>query len=150
VTFIRRYLAPQAANVVGMEDVLLIGHILAAILCLGTVTVAMALFPKLAAQPGQAPAARVLHRITRVYGVLALIVPGLGFGLAFRDDLMGEPWVGISMALTLVGAALVWRVVTDQAQALVTSNPSRRLAITGGLFSLTWVVILILMVVKPG
>jgi hypothetical protein len=134
-----------------VNDVLLIGHILAAVLFVGAVTVAMAMFPHLVTQPGQAPAARVLHRITRVYGVLALIVPGLGFGLALRQDVLDTAWVGASMGLTVVAALLVWRVVTDQAQALITpKDTARRLPITSGLFALTWVAILVLMVVKPG
>ena len=133
-----------------MGDVLLIGHILAAVLFVGAVTVAMAMFPRLAAQPGQAPAARVLHRITRVYGVLALLVPGLGLGLALEDDVLDTPWVAVSIVLSVVAGLLLWRIVTDQAQALVTPPGSRRLPIAGGLFALTWVAILVLMVVKPG
>lgn len=133
-----------------MGDVLLIGHILAAVLFVGAVTVAMTMFPRLAAQPGQAPAARVLHRITRVYGVLALLVPGLGFGLALEDDVLDTPWVGASIVLSVVAGLLLWRIVTDQAQALVTPPGSRRLPIASGLFALTWVAILVLMVVKPG
>lgn len=132
-----------------MGDVLLIGHILAAVLFVGAVTVAMAMFPRLVAQPGQAPAARVLHRITRVYGVMALLVPGLGFGLAIRDDALDTAWVGASILLSLAAGLLLWRIVTDQAQALISPPATRRLPITSGLFALAWVVILVLMVVKP-
>lgn len=132
-----------------MGDVLLIGHILAAVLFVGAVTVAMAMFPRLVAQPGQAPAARVLHRITRVYGVMALLVPGLGFGLAIRDDVLDTAWVGASILLSLAAGLLLWRIVTDQAQALISPPATRRLPITSGLFALAWVVILVLMVVKP-
>lgn len=132
-----------------MGDVLLIGHILAAVLFVGAVTVAMAMFPRLVAQPGQAPAARVLHRITRVYGVMALLVPGLGFGLAIRDDVLDTAWVGASILLSLAAGLLLWRIVTDQAQALISPPAPRRLPITSGLFALAWVVILVLMVVKP-
>jgi hypothetical protein len=133
-----------------MDDVLLIGHILATVLFVGAVTVAMLLFPRLVAQPGQAPAARVLHRITRIYGVLALLVPGLGFGLALEDDVLDKPWVGASILLSVIAGLLLWRIVTDQAQALVTPPGSRRLPITSALFALTWIAILVLMVVQPG
>ena len=140
----------QVSNVADMGDALLIGHILAAVLFVGAVTVAMAMFPRLVAQPGQAPAARALHRITRVYGVLALIVPALGFWLALDDDVLDTPWVGASILLSLIAGLLLWRIVTDQAQALVTPPGSRRLPITSGLFALMWVTILVLMVLKPG
>jgi hypothetical protein len=132
-----------------MDDVLLIGHILAAVLFVGAVTVAMAIFPRVVAQPGQAPAARMLHRITRVYGVLALLVPGFGFAIALREDLLDTAWVGVSILLTLVAALLLWRIVTDQAQALIAPPGGRRLPITSGLFALAWIVILVLMVAKP-
>jgi hypothetical protein len=133
-----------------MEDALLIGHILATVLFVGTVSVAMLMFPRLVAQPGQAPAARVLHRITRIYGVLALLVPGLGFGLALEDDVLDAPWVGTSIVLSLVAGLLLWRIVTDQAQALITPPGSRRLLVTSALFTLVWIAILVLMVVRPG
>lgn len=132
-----------------MDDVLLIGHILAAVLFVGAVTVAMAMFPRLVAQPGQAPAARMLHRITRVYGVMALLVPGLGFAIALRQDVLDTAWVGVSILLTVVAALLLWLIVTDQAQALIAPPAKRRLPIASGLFALAWVVILVLMVVKP-
>ncbi len=133
-----------------MGDVLLIGHILAATIFVGAVTVAMAMFPRLVAQPGQAPAARVLHRITRVYGVLALLVPGLGFALALKDDVLDTAWIGASIVLSFVAGLLLWRIVIDQGQALVTPPGPRRLPVASGLFALAWVVILVLMVVKPG
>lgn len=133
-----------------MEDVLLIGHLVTAVLFVGPVTVATAMFPRLAAQPGQAPAARVLHRITRVYGVLSLLVPAFGFALALRDDLLDTAWVGASILLTLVAAVLLWLIVNDQTQALTTTSVARRLPITSGLFALVWVVILVLMVTRPG
>lgn len=133
-----------------MDNVLLIGHVLATVLFVGATTVAMAMFPRLVAQPGQAPAARVLHRITRVYGVLSLLVPAFGFALALRDDVLDTPWVGASILLTFVAALLVWRIVTDQSQALIAPPGSRRLPMVTGLFALTWVVVLVLMVAKPG
>lgn len=132
-----------------MGDVLLIGHVLAAMLFVGAMTVAMAMFPRLVAQPGQAPAARVLHRITRVYGVLSLLVPAFGFALALRDDVLDTVWVGASILLTIVAALLVFRIVTDQAQALIAPPGLRRLPIASGLFALIWVAVLVLMVVKP-
>ena len=72
-----------------MQAVLLSVHVLAGILFVGPVAVAASLFPRYApvarAVEGadrSVGVARVLHRITRVYGVLALAVPMMGFGAA--------------------------------------------------------------------
>jgi hypothetical protein len=133
-----------------MDDVLLIGHIVTAVLFIGPVTVATAMFPRLAVQPGQAPAARVLHRITRVYGVLSLLVPAFGFALALRLDVLDTAWVGASILLSLVAAVLLWLIVNDQTEALTTTSVARRLPVVSGMFALAWVVILVLMVAQPG
>jgi len=133
-----------------VEDVLLIAHIATAILFIGPVAVATAMFPRLAATPDNGPATATMHRLTRVYGVLSLLVPALGIILAINDDLLDTAWVGTSILLSLVAAAVLAFVIRDQSHALTGTGVPRRLQMTSGLFSLLWLAILVLMVVRPG
>jgi hypothetical protein len=62
--------------------------VLAAILAIGPVAVTASMFPRsarlaLAApdDPGKAVAVRILHRITRVYAVIGVLVPVFGLGM---------------------------------------------------------------------
>jgi hypothetical protein len=60
-------------------------HVLAAILTIGPIAVAASMFPRSARlaltapdDPRKAVAARILHRITRVYTVIGVLVPVFG------------------------------------------------------------------------
>lgn len=132
-----------------MNDVLLIGHILFAIVLIGPVSVAASLFPKLVAQDGQGGAARVVHRITRLYSAGAVLVPVLGIGLAISLDVMDTAWVGVSILLSGVAGVLLWVIVSDQVRALQKPPGHRRQPMLVGLFNACWLAILILMVIKP-
>jgi hypothetical protein len=133
-----------------MQDVVLIAHIGTAILFIGPATVAAAMFPRRASAADGGPAAGILHRVTRVYGVLSLLVPALGIVLAIDDDVLDTAWVGTSILLSAVAAAVLWLVVRDQSRVIAGSRVPSRLPMTSGLFALLWVVILVLMVVRPG
>ncbi len=133
-----------------MNDALLVGHILFAIVIIGPISVAASFFPKLVGQEGQGPAARILHRITRVYGAGAFLVPVIGIALAIKLKVMDTAWVGISILLSGVAGVLLWFVVADQSRALQRPPGSKRMPMIAGLFNACWVAILILMVVKPG
>ena len=116
-----------------MENILLAAHVLAGILFVGPVAVTISLFPRFApqsvagaAQPGAAApgaaVATVLHRITRVYGILALVVPVIGLVLAAVQGRLGEVWITIAMVLTAVaGGLLALRIVPAQRDALAGS-----------------------------
>jgi hypothetical protein len=133
-----------------VNDVLLIGHILLAIVLIGPVSVAASLFPKLVAQDGQGGAARLMHRITRVYGTGSIAVPVIGIVLAISLDVMDTAWVGVSILLSGVVGVLIWLLIADQVRALQSPPGHRRMPIMAGLFNACWLVILVLMVVKPG
>lgn len=142
-------------------------HVLAAILCVGPVTVAASMFPPIArkvlsAESPDAGGLDVLHRITRVYAWAGLAVPVFGFAVAGGMQVMDEAWLIISIVLTLAAAlVLAFLVVPAQSAVLAVADQpadvragvlskAKLLSMTSGIFSLLWVVVLVLMVVKPG
>jgi uncharacterized membrane protein YecN with MAPEG domain len=146
-----------------MEALLLSVHVVAGILFVGPVTVATSLFPRYA--PTTVPAmdgavarsgdtARLLHRITRSYGTLALIVPIVGLVLATVQGRTTEVWIIVAMVLTAIaGALLALRIAPGQADALASPDDGsqlRRLGMLAGIFNLLWVVVVVLMIVRPG
>ncbi|MDF2823001.1 MAG: hypothetical protein K0R68_409 [Mycobacterium sp.] len=144
-----------------MESVLLSLHVLAGILFVGPVAVTTSLFPRYApvgaSMPGQersVDTARVLHRVTRVYGALALTVPVVGLVLAFVQGRSTEIWVLVAMALTAVaGALLALQITPRQREALDSPDDGaqlRPLGVLSGMFNLLWAVVVILMIVRPG
>lgn len=146
-----------------MENVLLAAHVIAGILFVGPVAVTTSLFPRFAppATVGAADAvatapavARVLHRITRVYGILALVVPVIGLVLAAVQGRLGEIWITIAMVLTAVaGALLALRIVPAQRDALAGSLDAgglRTMRMLTGVFNVLWAAVVVLMIVRPG
>lgn len=150
-----------------MTGFLLAVHVVAAIVAIGPVTIAASMFPRsiraaVAAPVDAATAAvpRVLHRITRVYAVIGVVVPVFGVATAVSLEVLGDPWVVISMALTAVAAALlVVRILPDQRRALAgladadeltAAATSRRIAMTTGVFNLLWATVVVLMIYRPG
>ncbi|ALE74240.1 membrane protein [Pseudonocardia sp. EC080610-09] len=144
-----------------MEAFLLSVHVVAGILFVGPVAVTTSLFPRYApvtvaaAGAERSPdVARLLHRITRVYGVLAIAVPVVGLVLAAVQGRTTEVWVVVAMVLTaLAGGLLALRIAPDQREALDRPDDGtrlRRLAMTSGVFNLLWAVVVVLMIVRPG
>ncbi|MGE0219197.1 hypothetical protein [Mycolicibacterium sp.] len=147
-----------------MAPLLLSVHVVMAILFVGPPAVAVSLFPRLApaavtspAGPAEEPdlsAARLLHRVTRVYGTLSIAVPLAGIALAIVQGRMTEVWILAAMVLTAVaGALLALRIIPAQRDALDHSaSPAdrRSMAMLGGIFNLLWVVVVVLMIVRPG
>ena len=141
-----------------MTAVLLAVHVLAAIVFIGPVTVAASLFPRYARQ-GEVGVgvARVLHRISRVYAVLGVAVPVFGIATAAQMGVLGDAWLLVSLALTLVAALLLAvEVLPGQTRVLAALTgdaapvvPSR-LAMSTGVFALIWAVVVVLMIVRPG
>jgi hypothetical protein len=143
-------------------SVLIVIHIAAAILFIGPMSIASSMFPGyVPAEPGVASrhprssqVAVVLHRVSRIYGVLSLIVPAAGIALAIAFGKFTEPWLIIAMVLTAVaGVLFATRIVPAQASALE-SPPTRgfvsRLGALTGVFNLLWVAVLVLMILRPG
>lgn len=145
-----------------MENILLAAHVLAGILFVGPVAVTTSLFPRFASAVAAGPTtdardlgvATVLHRITRVYGILALVVPVIGLVLAAVQGRLGEIWITIAMVLTAVaGGLLALRIVPAQCDALAGSlDPGglRTMRVLTGLFNLLWATVVVLMIVRPG
>ena len=157
-----------------MKAVLLSLHVVAAIVLIGPITVAASVFPRYArraATPSDGSAttggdwavAAAMHRISRGYAVPALAVPVFGIGVGSAMGVLTQSWVVVSMALTvLAGGLLVAGVVPGQRRVLssLAAGPGgsadrvvaalRRLAMVTGGFSLIWVVVVVLMIVRPG
>jgi len=147
-----------------MEALLLSVHVVAGILFVGPVAVTTSLFPRYAPVTG-VPAgprraersietARLLHRITRVYGALASAVPVVGLALAFVQGRTTEVWIVVAMVLTAVaGALLALQITPRQRDALASPDDGsqlRRLAMVVGVFNLLWAAVVVLMIVRPG
>jgi preprotein translocase subunit SecG len=104
----------------------------------------------------------VLHRITRVYAWASLAVPVFGFAVAGGMHVMDEAWLIVSIVLTLAAAlVLAFLVVPAQSAVLAVAGQSaeerggvlpkaKLLSMTSGIFGLLWLIVLVLMVVKPG
>lgn len=154
-----------------MDKLLLSLHVVAAIIFVGPITVASSLFPRYARQSltddalDQATAvARLLHRVTRVYAALAITVPALGIVLAMRMGVLTDLWVIVSLALTAAAAAIVAGVIVPsqtKVMAAVDGAPDQRphttmfsdlktLSMVSGMFALLWVIVTVLMIVRPG
>ncbi|MGW4914046.1 DUF2269 family protein [Streptomyces sp. NPDC004270] len=156
-----------------MAEFLLSVHVLGAILLIGPVTIAASLFPRFARQalsygPEQESAegsVRLLHRICRVYAVAGVSVPAFGVGTAEVMGVMGSAWLIASMALTAVAAILLGIAVLGTQDDVVThlDEPERtptsveslivrlpRLSMITGLFALAWLIVVVLMIVRPG
>lgn len=146
-----------------MTKFLLSVHVLAAILAIGPVAVAASVFPRVAreaaAAPGDARPRAVLaslHRVCRVYSVLAVAVPVFGVGTAQALHVLGNAWLLVSIGLTVLAAAvLIGLVLPAQSRVLAglgdgSGVDARRLAMPVGVFNLLWVAVTVLMVVRPG
>ncbi|GAB2703153.1 hypothetical protein [Nocardia thraciensis] len=149
-----------------METVLLSIHVLAGIVFVGGSAVAASLFPRyapMAPAVGAAPepepsdrnpaVAAAMHRITRGYAVLALVVPAVGIVLATVQGRMGEIWITAAMILTAVAGALLVQIAPMQREALERPDDGRRLrtlSMLAGIYNLLWAVVVVLMIVRPG
>lgn len=144
-----------------MQTWFLAAHVIAGTCFVGPVAMTTSLFPRFVSVPGAPESdarnptvARLLHRVTRVYGLLALSVPILGLGVAAWQGRLTEAWVIVAMVLTaLAGGLLAMRIVPAQADALraLPDRASlRSLRILTGVFNLLWVAVVVLMVVRPG
>ncbi|MGC5016660.1 hypothetical protein ACLQ2R_38340 [Streptosporangium sp. DT93] len=158
-----------------MEGLLLSIHVLAGIVFVGGSAVAASLFPRyapvavgVAASTGAGPApdpreapeernravAVAMHRITRVYGVLGVVVPVAGIALALVQGRMGEIWINVSLVLTAgAGGLLALQIHPRQRDALADPGDAgrlRTLSMLAGIYNLLWAVVVVIMIVRPG
>ena len=150
-----------------MTKLLLSLHVIVAIVAVGPVTVAASLFPRTAREAAAAPgdaapraSLRTLHRICRVYALLALLVPAFGLATAGAMGVLGDAWLTASIFITGAAGFLLAGFVLplqerilrelDGAPAAAVAATSARLAMTVGLFNLLWATVTVLMIVRPG
>jgi hypothetical protein len=101
-------------------------HVLAAIIAIGPVTVAAGMFPaatrRALAQPADQrgfAVLRNLHRICRVYAALGVLVPVFGLATASSLGVLTDPWLIISMVLTVVAAGMLALLVLPGQAAIL-------------------------------
>jgi hypothetical protein len=152
-----------------MEGLLLSVHVLAGIVFVGGSAVAASLFPRYApvaaTVPAGAPAtepvgkrneavALLLHRITRVYGLLGIAVPVVGIVLAVVQGRMAEVWINIAMLLTAAAGLLLALVIYPRQKAALAEPDGgarlRSLAMYAGIYNVLWAIVVVLMIVRPG
>lgn len=161
-----------------MTALLLSLHVLAAILTVGPVAITASMFPRIARRALTAPddanaaaAARILHRITRVYAGIGVAVPVLGYATGASLGVLSDAWLITSMVLTAGAAAvLILLVLPGQRRVIEAldaprpagpddpagsdapagSDSTRRLAMHAGVFNLLWAVVVVLMIYRPG
>jgi hypothetical protein len=142
-----------------MTAFLLSVHVLAAILTVGPVAVAASMFPPAVRAAGRPVMVRVLHRVTRVYAAIGILVPVFGLATGAALGVLGDAWLVVSMILTAAAAAvLVGLVLPAQRRTLialdlgesVADRLSRRLATHTGAFNILWAVVVVLMICRPG
>lgn len=140
-----------------MRNLLLFLHVVGAVLLIGPATLASSTFPRHAAA-GDLSAARAANRTTRVYGIASVFVAVVGVVLALRIDGFGEIWIDTALTLFVVGILLLLvGNLPAQTRALAALDAGGsveppvlvRLRATAGLYAVTWVVIVWLMVAKP-
>lgn len=155
-----------------MGTLLIILHVLTAVLFLGPVTVAVSSFQSRAveAHNGNATAqgsALTLYKITQTYGMLSLLVPLIGFAVMFTNDgYWSDGRFHASIALAVLAWAVLIFLIMPRQKKLVGAlglleadeleagnfdvadwNKAKgQLSMFGGIFSLLWVIIAVLMV----
>lgn len=152
-----------------MNTLFVVLHVLAAVLFLGPVTVAVSTFHTRAyeAYKGNETAkgaAKNLLRISQTYGILSLLAPLFGFALMFTGDYWSEGKYHASILLAVIAWALLFFIILprqrtmaaalgiaeadDKAPADLDWDKSKsQLSMFGGIFSLLWVIVLILMLI---
>ena len=116
-----------------MTKVLLSVHVLAAILAVGSITVAASMFPRYALRTsaGQDPDGRaagiaaLLHRICRGYAVAGLAVPVFGIATGAALGVLTDTWLPASLALTVIAAALLALAVLPGQRRLLAFSQDR-------------------------
>jgi hypothetical protein len=134
-------------------QLLTIAHVGAAIVFVGTVTMATSRFPRAAAE-GDTAAAAELHRATVGYGSSALVVPVLGLALAQQSERLDAIWVQVSLGLVSVAGLLLAAVIVPEQRRILAADPDEppslaRIRAASGTLSMLWVAALVLMVVQP-
>jgi hypothetical protein len=130
-----------------MSAILLSAHVVLAILAVGPIAVAASIFPRYAETPA---VAGVLYRICVTYAAVGVAVPLLGIATAVAMGSLTQAWVLVSIGLTAVAAVILVAAILPAQRAVLDGASAGRLAMSTGIFNLLWVVVTILMIVRPG
>lgn len=143
-----------------LAAVWLSAHVLAAILCIGPLSAAVLAFPR-TVRAGWVPGQALLHQVTRYGAVAGLAVPAFGLATANELGVLTDPWLLVSIGLTIGAALLLVLAVLPQQKRLLAATAGghagsgmvaerTRAAAAGGTFVLIWGVVVVLMIVRPG
>ncbi|GAA4186662.1 hypothetical protein [Gryllotalpicola ginsengisoli] len=108
--------------------------------------------------------ARILHRVTRVYSVIAVLVPVFGLATAASIGVLGDAWLIASMILTAIAAVLLIAFILPRQSRLVraldpdAADPAQpsldripgSLSMVTGIFNVVWAIVVVLMIYRPG
>ncbi|WP_203187645.1 hypothetical protein [Streptomyces pratensis] len=152
-----------------MTKLLLSIHVLAAIVTVGSITVAASMFPRYALRAldgtegadRSAGVASLLHRICYGYALGGIVVPVFGIATGAALGVLTDAWLIVSLALTLVAAGLLGFAILPGQRLLLadegtapTEEAARptaaRLTMLTGIFNLAWAVVVVLMIIRPG
>jgi len=146
----------------GAYGIVLALHLLTVAFVVGPAAIAASTSGRLAKQ-GRVDALRDASDSTRKYTLATLATVLLGMGLVGLGDVGDQwsyfqPWISVSLALAVVAVGLVMAVVVPgqaaAADALAEERDPgsalKRISVGAGLASLSWAVIIVLMVLKPG
>ncbi|WP_349411161.1 protease [Streptomyces sp. MH191] len=75
--------------------------------------------PELAESGGGLHTLRLLHRICRIYAVVAAAVPVFGFATAGNMGVLGDTWLIVSIVLTGIAAVVLGALVLPRQEALL-------------------------------
>lgn len=144
-----------------MRDVLLTAHILVAIVTIGWLAMQAMLLPR-AIRAGNAPVVRFANAAAEKIGPLSGLVFLLGLALVLRqkDDYaeFSHTWISVSMLLFIVAIVLGAVFINRAEKAAIAkldagqsaAAEAGRVAMLGGINVTLLVVIVYLMVAKPG
>ncbi|PXX69193.1 hypothetical protein DFR70_102881 [Nocardia tenerifensis] len=144
-----------------MTKFLLSVHVLAVILAVGPVTIAASMFPPttrraLAEIDSEPKVLSTLHRICRVYAYLGILVPVFGACTALSLGVLTDTWLLISIGLTAAAAGVLALLILPGQHKILADLPAatptliRRLGTDTGIFNVLWVIVTVLMIVRPG
>lgn len=146
-----------------MFKLLLAAHLVLAVFAVGPLVHAATTAGR-GIRTGDGAATASASRMLRIYAYASVLVVVVGFGLMSQKEdgekvaEFGEAWIWVSALLWLVAAALVLGVIVptlDRATKQIAAQESvvaltARVAASGGVVALLFVVIVVLMVYKPG
>ncbi len=150
-------------NLAAVTKFLLSVHVLAVIIAVGPVTVAASMFAPTTRRALAGPAndrdaavLATLHRICRVYAYIGILVPTFGALTALSLGVLTDKWLIVSIGLTAAAAGVLAMLILPGQHKILADLPAttpaliRRLGMDTGIFNVLWVVVTVLMIVRPG